>query len=233
MGRDFMEMEQFKHLLLEKFGSAVRFIGLQGSRARKEASEDSDIDIVVIFDRLPPERIEAYRLFLETMPQRDKICGFISGEAELKGWDKGELFQFCRDTIPVYGDLNTIVSFSQKESAEAAVHAGACAVYHGSVHAFVHGDGAAAVKEICKSAVFLMQADYFCKTGRYMHKHSDLYPHLGREEQQIMEAHRKLKEGNCSEEEMQCLCLLLTEWSSRFLRQEKRALAESERGTAK
>mgnify|MGYP003424417177 CR=1 FL=1 len=41
-------LHQFKEKLLNEFGESIQFIGLQGSRARNEATENSDIDVVVI-----------------------------------------------------------------------------------------------------------------------------------------------------------------------------------------
>ena len=46
--------EHFLNILEETFGSRVWFAGLQGSRGRGEATETSDIDMVVILDRLTP-----------------------------------------------------------------------------------------------------------------------------------------------------------------------------------
>lgn len=41
--------------VLDEFGDRVRFLGIQGSRARGEAREDSDIDVVTVLDRLSLE----------------------------------------------------------------------------------------------------------------------------------------------------------------------------------
>ena len=43
-------MSLLRDRLLESFGDRVIFIGLQGSRARGEAHDDSDIDAVVVLD---------------------------------------------------------------------------------------------------------------------------------------------------------------------------------------
>ena len=47
--------------LTEAFGSRIRFVGLQGSAARGEATEESDIDLVVILDTADAADIETYR----------------------------------------------------------------------------------------------------------------------------------------------------------------------------
>ena len=64
-----------------RFGSRVWLIGLQGSRARGEAREDSDIDTVLVLDRLEASDLAALREALSPLPERGKLCGFVSGRA--------------------------------------------------------------------------------------------------------------------------------------------------------
>ena len=45
-------MKNFLQTLNETFGDRVWFVGLQGSYGRGEATETSDIDVVVILDEL-------------------------------------------------------------------------------------------------------------------------------------------------------------------------------------
>ena len=73
-------MNQFLQTLNETFGNRVWFVGLQGSYGRGEATETSDIDIVVILDELSPLDIQIYRTMLDTLSHRELICGFLSGK---------------------------------------------------------------------------------------------------------------------------------------------------------
>ena len=52
----------FLNALNENFGERVWFVGLQGSFARGEATETSDIDMVVILDELSPSDVANYSL---------------------------------------------------------------------------------------------------------------------------------------------------------------------------
>lgn len=45
-------MKHFTELLNETFGERIYFVGIQGSYGRGEATESSDIDAVVILDKL-------------------------------------------------------------------------------------------------------------------------------------------------------------------------------------
>ena len=76
-------MEKLVRRLQAAFGARLRFVGLQGSRARGEAAPESDIDAVVILDDVALEDLRAYRALLKTMPEREKVCGFFGGAAEL------------------------------------------------------------------------------------------------------------------------------------------------------
>lgn len=83
--------------LLETFGDRVVFVGLQGSHARGEATEGSDIDTVVILDSVCPEDIVSYRGILDSMPRRELACGFLSGVGELSGWASSLISEFGSD----------------------------------------------------------------------------------------------------------------------------------------
>ena len=90
-------MKNFLRTLDETFGSRVWFVGLQGSYGRGEAMETSDIDIVVILDELSAMDIRTYNAMLDTLPNREMICGFLSGKDDIMNWEPSDLFQFYYD----------------------------------------------------------------------------------------------------------------------------------------
>ena len=71
-------MDGFLKALNDSFGNRVWFVGLQGSYGRGEARETSDIDVVVILDELSASEIQKYNAMLDTLPERELICGFLS-----------------------------------------------------------------------------------------------------------------------------------------------------------
>ena len=81
-------------------------MGLQGSRARKEANENSDIDIVVILDNLSINDLKTYKEIIYSLEHNNLFWGFISGMQEIKNWEKSDLFQFYFDTLPIYKSLD-------------------------------------------------------------------------------------------------------------------------------
>ena len=149
------------------FGARIVFIGLQGSYARGEAHEGSDIDVVLILNHegsdidvvlilnsLTLDDLTLYKSTIAGLEERTKICGFVSGTEELKAWDKADLFQFCRDTKALYGDLEFIAFLTGEADAERALHTAACNIYHACVHNFVHEESAEVLKTLYKSAFF-------------------------------------------------------------------------------
>ena len=57
---------------LARFGARVWFMGLQGSVRRGAATESSDIDFVLILDRLDTADLSAYRELVRSMPDSEK-----------------------------------------------------------------------------------------------------------------------------------------------------------------
>ena len=160
--------------LRESFGDRVVFVGLQGSRARDEADEDSDIDAVVILDSLSVEDLGTYRGILDSMPYGDLACGFVSGVDEIAHWDPADLFQFRMDTLPVIGDLDSILLPMDPEDSRRATVAGACSIYHACVHNCVHEHSPEILDSLFKQARFVLRAKHYSETGVFLRTLSDV-----------------------------------------------------------
>ena len=187
--------EGFLNKIKAFYGERLCFVGLQGSYARGEATENSDIDIVVVLDQLSYMDLFAYREFLDTLPEREKICGFIGGKEDLLHWDTADLFQFYHDSQPLLGDLDAFLPMISEEAVQRAIHAGACNIYHGCVHNLLHRQSIDTLKGLYKSACFVIQALYFQQTGDYVGKLKDLARLVGEKEACILEIYQALKEG--------------------------------------
>ena len=103
-------LKTFSAAIEEAFGDRLMFTGLQGSYGRGEATEDSDIDTVVILDHLDAADIKTYERVIDRLDRRELVCGFLSGRQELLNWEPSDLFQFYYDTIPVMGSIDEILS---------------------------------------------------------------------------------------------------------------------------
>ncbi len=122
-------MKNFLRTLDETFGSRVWFVGLQGSYGRGEAMETSDIDIVVILDELSAMDIRTYNAMLDTLPNREMICGFLSGKDDIMNWEPSDLFQFYYDTTPMKGSLDELLAVIDDSSVNRAIKIGACNIF--------------------------------------------------------------------------------------------------------
>ena len=188
-------IKNFIHCLDENFGDRVCFVGLQGSYGRNEATENSDIDIVVILDEFNTEDIALYNSILDSMPHREKLCGFISGKNEIMNWETADLFQFYHDTKPLKGSLDDFIPVIDDEDVKRAVKSGVCNIYHGCVHNMLYEKSDEILKGLYKGASFVLQAVVFRRTGEYFSRQTDLLFHLSHDEKQIIETFINLKNG--------------------------------------
>ena len=188
-------MDKFVGALDASFKNRVWFVGLQGSYGRGEATETSDIDVVVILDELTAQDIQIYNAMLDTLPNRELICGFVSGKEELLNWEPSDLFQFYHDTTPIKGSLDELLSVIDKTAIARAIKSGACNIYHGCVHNMLHEKSDEILKGLYKSASFVVQAIYFQKIGCYIKSQKDLLGKVSGDEKSIVENFLSLKIG--------------------------------------
>ena len=188
-------MNDFLQKLNDVFVNRVWFVGLQGSYGRGEATETSDIDVVVIFDELSASDIQTYQDMLDTLPHRELICGFVSGKDELMNWEPSDLFQFYYDTTPVQGSLDELLRVIDEAAIDRAIKIGACNIYHGCVHNMLHEKSEDVLKGLYKSASFVVQAIVFKQTGKYIKHQSELRDVVSTDERVIVDTFLNLKNG--------------------------------------
>jgi predicted nucleotidyltransferase len=208
-------VEAYLEKLKALFGTRLEFAGLQGSYGRGEATDESDIDAVVILDRAAAEDLLAYGAMLDTLPHRDKACGFISGRREIESWERSDLFQFYRDTTPLLGSLDFLRPLIGPEDVRRAVRIGACNFYHACGHNLVHEKSADMLKGLYKAAGFTVQAIAFAQTGEYVRRRDKLLPALRAPEREILETAIALKaQPDRAGDELEALSARLLNWAS-------------------
>ena len=210
--------ENFIRALEETFEERIWFAGLQGSLGWGEETEGSDIDLVVILDKLTPADVRIYEGMLDRLPERELVCGFLSGKEELLRWEPSDLFQFYYDTRPIVGSLDGLLERIDDEAVRRAIKIGVCNIYHGCVHNMLYDRQEEILKGLYKSASFVVQAICFRQTGKYTKKQRDLLDIAGKEEQNIVETFLALKEGGQADfEEMSDRLLLWAQgWINRL-----------------
>jgi hypothetical protein len=189
-------MDCFLKAINDNFGNRVRFVGLQGSYGRGEATDTSDIDIVVILDELSASDIQKYNTMLDALSHRELICGFLSGKDELLHWEPSDLFQFYYDTTPIKGSLDELLTVIDEAAVSRAVKIGACNIYHGCVHNMLYEKSEDILRVLYKSASFVVQAIAFKQTGKYIKHQHELLGVVSADERRIIDTFLKLKSGD-------------------------------------
>ena len=208
-------MQKFLQILNETFRDRVWFVCLQGSYGRGEATETSDIDVVVILDELSAIDIQIYNNMLDTLSHRELICGFLSGKKEIMNWEPSDLFQFCHDTTPIKGSLDEVMAVIDENAVDRAIKVGVCNIYHGCVHNMLHEKSEDILRGLYKSASFVVQAIVFKRTGIYISHQKKLLQAVSSDERAIVENFMKLKNGGTVE--FKLLSEILLAWSKKWI----------------
>ena len=187
--------QNFLRTLNETFANRAWFVGLQGSYGRSEATENSDIDVVVILDELSASDIKTYNAMLDSLSHRELICGFLSGKDDLMNWEPSDLFQFCHDTTPIKGSIDEVMALIDESAVDRAIKIGACNIYHGCVHNMLHEKSEDILRGLYKSASFVVQAIVFKETGNYIKHQKELLQVVSYDERVIIETFMTLKNG--------------------------------------
>ncbi len=208
-------IKNFLQALNETFANRIWFVGLQGSYGRGEATETSDIDIVVILDELSAMDIQTYNVMLDTLPHRALICGFLSGKDEILNWEPFDLFQFCHDTTPIRGSLDEVMAVVDESAVNRAIKIGACNIFHGCVHNMLYEKSEDIVRGLYKSASFVVQAIAFKQTGNYISHQKELLKVVSSDEQVIVETFLNLKNGGTVD--LNLMSETLFAWSKKWI----------------
>ena len=208
-------LDEFLQKLNETFKTRVWFVGLQGSYGRGEATETSDIDVVVILNEFTVADIQAYNQLLDTLPHRELICGFVSGKDEILNWEPADLFQFYHDTTPIKGSLDELLPKIDNVAVDRAIKIGACNIYHGCVHNMLHTKNEDILKGLYKAASFVVQAIVFKQTGNYIKHQNQLLQESLPEERIVLETFLRYKNGEAVD--FATASAILFEWSKKWI----------------
>ena len=208
-------MNDFLQNLNHTFEHRVWFVGLQGSYGRGEATETSDIDVVVILDELSAMDIQTYNKMLDTLPHRELICGFLSGKGDIMNWESSDLFQFYYDTTPIKGSLDEVLTVVDESAVNRAIKFGACNIFHGCIHNMLHEKSEDILRGLYKSASFVIQAIVFKQNGNYIKHQEELLRAVSSNERGIIETFLNLKNGGTVD--FNSMAETLFDWSKKWI----------------
>jgi len=181
-------------LLKQNFSSRLLYVGLQGSYLRGEADENSDIDIVVILDRLSIQDMDTYRNIISE--SGDKSCGFICGESDIKNWNPCEICQLIHTTKDYYGRLSELVPTYTAEDERTYIKISLDNMYHELCHRYIHDSREKNIIKLpCtyKFVFFILQNIHFQNTGDYILTKQELLSQLPEEDKRVLLKAMELK----------------------------------------
>ncbi|AKB27983.1 hypothetical protein MSSAC_1610 [Methanosarcina siciliae C2J] len=183
-------------LLKQNYSSRLLYVGLQGSYFRGEADEISDIDVMVILDRLSVNDMETYREIIAECGNSDKSCGFICGESDIKNWNPCEICQLVHTTKDYYGRLSEFVPTYTVEDERTYIKMSLNNLYHELCHRYIHDSRAKNIMKLpgtYKSVFFILQNIHFQNTGNFILTKRELLSQLPDEDKKVLLKAMELK----------------------------------------
>ncbi len=189
---------RLKEALCSTFGPRLCYMGLQGSWLRGEATERSDIDIVVILDTLDCADMDTYRTIIERLGDFDRSCGFICSKDDLRRWNPLEICQLQHTTRDLYGKLSDFLPAWTMEDQRNYVKLSLNNLYHALCHSYIHGDREAFLCDLpgyYKSVFFILQNTHYLETGLFARTKAELLARLEGEDKALLQTAMELAAG--------------------------------------
>ena len=202
----------------EVFGDRLLYVGLQGSYLREEATEDSDIDIMVIINHLSVQDLNSYRAIISRMEDYEKSCGFICGMEEFSKWNPLELCHIVHTTKDYYGRLSSLIPEYSEQDINNFIKLSVGNLYHEICHRYLHADRRENYQKLpmaYKNVFFILQNIYYLKTGIFCCTKKELLCILDKEDKEILEMSLKISSDEIYDFEQSFEKLFL--WCQRVL----------------
>ena len=185
-------------LLKDQFGARLIYVGLQGSYLRGEATDSSDIDIMVIIDDLSVTDLTAYRGIIRSMEHSDKSCGFICGREDLANWNPLEILNLVNSTRDHFGVLQELVPTYTEGDVRNFVKLSVNNLYHEICHRYIHSGNYTSIEKLAgtyKGVFFVLQNLTYLRRGVFAPTKASLMPLLEGLDRAVMERAMELNSG--------------------------------------
>ncbi len=185
-------------LLKHQFDSRLVYVGLQGSYIRGEATDSSDIDIMVIIDNLSISDLDSYRSTISSLEESDKSCGFICSKTDMANWNPLEIFHILNSTRDYYGVLKELVPEYSESDIKNFVKFSLNNLYHEICHRYIHADKGKNIAKLpltYKGVFFILQNLHYLKCGEYIQTKSELLPLLADKDHMVLKRSIELGSG--------------------------------------
>lgn len=185
-------------LLKTAYQERLLYVGLQGSYLRDEATENSDIDIMVVISDMSVADLEKYREAIFSLEDYDKSCGFICGTEELKNWNPLEICHLLHTTKDYYGALAKLVPEYTETDVRNFVKMSLGNLYHEICHRYIHAPKEKNVSKLpftYRSVFFILQNLYYLNCGKFVGTKKELQEALSGKERLVLETAISLSNG--------------------------------------
>lgn len=185
-------------LLKPIYRERLLYVGLQGSYLRNEATENSDLDIMVVVDGLSVRDLDAYREVILSLEGYDKSCGFICGREEMKNWNPLEICHLLHTTKDYFGALKELVPEYTREDICRFVQMSVGNLYHEICHRYIHAPKERSVEALpftYKGVFFILQNLHYLNTGRFINNKRELLSELTGKDKWILQTALDLGRG--------------------------------------
>jgi len=191
-------ISQLIALLKRKFGPRLLYVGLQGSYLRGEATDSSDIDIMVIIDGLSVSDLDSYRSIILSLEESERSCGFICSKADMENWNPLEIFHILNGTKDHYGVLEELVPAYSESDIRNFVKLSLNNLYHEICHRHIHADREKNIARLpgsYKAVFFILQNLYYLEHGKYIPTKAELLTLLSGKDQAVLKRSVELGSG--------------------------------------
>ena len=186
------------NLLQQRFGSRLLYLGLQGSYLRNEATDSSDIDIMVILDSIDISDLDTYRSAIASLDHFDKSCGFICGKEDLAKWNPLEICHLLHSTKDYYGMLRDFVPAYTEQDIRNFIKLSVGNLYHEICHRYIHAGldtSKARLPGTYKGVFFILQNLHYLNHGHFIGTKAELVQALSGKDRAILERSMSMSNG--------------------------------------
>ncbi len=189
-----INIEEYINKIIEKlkiiFTDRLIYVGLQGSYHRGEATEKSDIDIMVVIDELTVSDLESYRSMINSLEYSGKMCGFICSKNDIKNWNPLEICNLLNTTKDYYGILSELVPEYSNNDIKNFVKISLTNLYHEICHRYIYSNeinNMEKLKYSYKSVFFILQNIYYLENNKFIKTKSELLNLLNGKNREVLE----------------------------------------------
>jgi hypothetical protein len=217
-----IEIEKYVSDLIKKlrlaFPGRLVYVGLQGSFRRGEATDASDIDIMVTLDKLTVTDLDRYREVIFGMPYAERSCGFISGREELKNWPSYEICQLLHETKDYYGELRPLLPKFELDDVKNYIRISIGNLYHMLCHSRIHAKPETHADTLCglyKTVFYILQNACYVRSGQWIMTKAELLSRLQGLDREVLAIAMSLK--SASEYDVEKAYGILFDWCRQLL----------------